>query len=151
MSLFGKLKKSKPIKPSIPDVFSSQIKYKNVAIEIEYDIEESKKQLSEDYSLLQNEGIETIIKEIFIPWLKADAYTDRDDNLIYEGLEIYAITYRYGLLGARYSHTDKEEMVGQFDFFFRSRNEYTSDMMESVAMQVYILNGRILKIDGYEV
>ena len=148
MSLFAKLKR---IKPTIPNTIRTQIEYRNVAIEIEYDIDESKKHISEDYAILQKEGIDDIIKKYFIPWLKADTYKDKDDNLIYEGLEIYGITYRYGMIGARYSPNEKEEMIGQFDFFFRSGNEYTADMLESVAMQIYISDGKIVKVDGYEV
>ncbi|MBQ8167191.1 MAG: hypothetical protein IJZ96_09170 [Lachnospiraceae bacterium] len=151
MSLFAKLKRIKPIKPSIPNTFISQIEYKNVSIEIEYYIDESKKHLSEDYAILQKEGIDDIIKKYFIPWLKADIYIDKDDNLIYEGLEIYGITYQYGMIGAHYLPSEKEEMIGRFDFFFKSGSEYTADMLESVAMQIYILNGKIVKVDGYEV
>ena len=83
--------------------------------------------------------------------MKTDEFRDRDVELIFKGLKLYSIVYCYAMIDARYSHSNQQEMAGQFDFFFESGNEYTSDMMESVAMQIYVLHGHIVKVDGYEV
>ena len=32
-----------------------------------------------------------------------------------------------------------------------SSNDYTSDMLEAVAMEVYVLGDEIVKVDGYDV
>ena len=104
-----------------------------------------------NFETLKKEGIDNIIKERFIPWLKTDEFRDRDGELIFKGLKLYSIVYCYAMIDARYSHSNQQEMAGQFDFFFESGNEYTSDMMESVAMQIYVLHGHIVKVDGYEV
>lgn len=148
MSFFDKLKKRAN---TVPETFTSQIEYEGVAIEIEFNIKESKEHLLEDFAVLQKEGIENIIKSRFIPWFKADEFKDRNDDLIFEGLKIYGIEYYYAMIAARYSPTQKDEKVGQFDFLFESGNEYTADMMESTAMQIYVLNGQILMVNGYEV
>lgn len=151
MELFGLFKKKETAQPAAPAVYTSRIEYRGVAIEIDLNIEQSKAHLAEDYAALEKEGIEKIITERFIPWFKTDEFQDRDDRLIYEGLRIYAITYHYGRIVARYSPTQKEEEFGQFEFCFESGNDYTADMLESTAMQVFVRQGQILKVDGFEV
>ena len=131
--------------------FTSQFEYEGVPVCIDYNIDESKEHLSQDYAVLQNESIENIIRSRFIPWFKSDEFQDRDDDMIYEGLKIYDITYRYGLIEARYSPSNIEEKAGEFIFFFEPGNDYISDMMESVAMQIYVLNSKIVRVDGFEV
>lgn len=100
---------------------------------------------------MQKEGIDNIIKKRFIPWFKTEEFMDRDNNLIYEGLKIYGIVYCYGMNDAKYSLSKIQKKAWQFTFFLESGNEYTSDMLESTAMEIYILNGEIVKVDGYEV
>ena len=151
MGLFDIFNKNKSSNNTKPQVYISEVEYKGIQIEIEFNIEESKEHLLEDYSVLQNEGIDKIIKERFIPWFKTDKFKDRDDNLIYEDLKIYDIVYCYGMIDAKYSSSKTEEKAGQFKFFFESGNKYTSDMLESTAMEIYVLNGKIVKVDGYEV
>ena len=151
MGLFDMFKKNKTNNNIKPQIYISQVEYDGIPIEIEFNIDESKEHLSEDYAVLQNEGIDKIIKDRFIPWFKTDKFKDRDDNLIYEGLKIYDIVYCYGMIDAKYSSSTTEEKAGQFTFFFESGNEYTSDMLESTAMEIYVLNGKIVKVDGYEV
>ena len=150
MGIFDNLFK-KSTNSGLPTPYTSQIKYEGIAVEIGYRIEESKNHLSEDYAVLERDGIENLIRNRFIPWFKTEEFIDRDDDLIYEGLKINRIEYCYSMISSRYSPTKKEEKIGQFEFFFESCNEYTSDMMESVAMQVYVLNNQIVKVDGYEV
>lgn len=41
--------------------------------------------------------------------------------------------------------------LGQFEFSFESSNDYTSDMLEAVAMEVYVYDGRIVKVRGYDI
>ena len=60
-------------------------------------------------------------------------------------------TLEYGRIIARYSPTGEENYFGQFEFSFESGSAYTADMLEAVAMQVYVLDGKIVKVDGYDV
>ncbi len=131
--------------------FTSQIEYNGIPIEIEFNIEESKRHLPDDYAVLQQAGIETVIKDKFIPWLKGGEFSDRDDSLIYDGIKPYYITYTYGKIVAEYSPTKSEDTFGQFEFSFESTNDYTSEIIESVAMEIYVLNGEIVKVDGFDI
>lgn len=38
--------------------------------------------------------------------------------------------------------------LGQFEFSFVSSNDYTSDMLEGVAMEICVYCGRIVKVRG---
>lgn len=151
MGLFDMFKKNNSRNNNTPQIYTSQIEYDGIPIEIEFNIDESKEHLSEDYAVLQREGIDNIIKKRFIPWFKTEKFIDRDNDLIYEGMKIYGIVYCYGMVDAKYSPSKIQEKAGQFEFLFESGNEYTSDMLESTAMEIYVLNGEIVKIDGYEV
>lgn len=130
---------------------SPPIFYNGIPVEISLHVAQSGAHLAEDFAVLQQEGIEHIIRSRFIPWLKTDVWKDRDDDLIYQGLKLYAIDYCYSKIVSRYSPTGTDELIGQFEFCFESGNEYTADMMESVAMQVYVWKGKVLKVDGFEV
>ena len=131
--------------------FLSDISYEGVQIEISFNIEESKEHLDEDYRVIEQEGIESIIRERFIPWLKGEQFADRDDNLLFEGMKLYYITYSYGRIIAKYSPTGEDAFFGQFEFSFESASEYTEDVFESVAMQIYVYNGKLVKVSGYDV
>lgn len=128
-----------------------EINWQGVAIDMPFDVEVSEAHVEEDFRVLEQTGIERIIRERFIPWLKGEEFTDRDDEKIFEGLRLYEITYTYGRIIARYSPTGEENYFGQFEFSFESGSAYTADMLEAVAMQVYVLDGKIVKVDGYDV
>lgn len=151
MGLLDIFKKNKKIySDQINNKFVSDLKYNNVNIVIEFDIEESKDHILEDYKVLEKDGIEKIIKNQFIPWIKGDDYKDRDDDKIYEGLNIYYISYEYSKIIDKYSPTGEENYFGKFLFGFESTSDYTSDILESVEMEVYVLNGRIVKVCGFD-
>ena len=154
MGLFNIFKKKAKNNYAIPETYVSQINYKGILIEIDSNIDESKEHLYEDYSVLKKEGIEKIIKDQFIPWIKGDEFKDKNDNLIYEGLKIYRIDYYYDdvnfdVINVHHSDIQKSGKVGTFTFAFESGNEYTADMLESVAMEIYVYKGEIIKIDRY--
>lgn len=129
----------------------SEWMYKGLPIEIQFDPEISRAHLEDDLAVLDRAGFDWIVRERFIPWLKGADFTDRDDDKIFEGLKLYEILYNYGKIIAKYSPTGEENMFGQFEFSFESASEYTADMLEAVAMQVYILNGEIVKVGGYDI
>ena len=56
-----------------------------------------------------------------------------------------------GRIIADYSPTGEEGFFGQFEFDFVSGSDYTADMLEATAMQVYIHDGRIVRVSGYEI
>lgn len=125
--------------------------YKGINVKIQPDEKESKKHIDEDFSALVDEGIENIIKNKFIPWLKGESFKDRDDNKIMEGLELYEITYHYGRIIEKYSPINKEAFFGQFEFCFNSSSDYTKDVLEAVAMEVYVYEGKVVKVSGYDI
>jgi len=92
-----------------------------------------------------------LIKEHFIPWLLNDQFKDRDPQKVFEGLRVFEIFYNYGKIIAKYSPTGEENYFSQFEFDFESSNEYTEDILEASAMKVYILNGKIVKVEGYDI
>ena len=47
--------------------------------------------------------------------------------------------------------TGEDAYFGQFEFDFESSGEYTADMMEGSAMQVYVKDGLIVKVSGYDI
>lgn len=127
------------------------VKYKDVEIEIDDETEDSRNHFYEDYNIILQEGIDKIIKEKFIPWLKGEDFTDRDDEKILEGLKVYYVMYRYSKCIAEYSPIGKEEYFGVFEFHFESSDDYVSDILQAVAMEIYIYGNKIVKVDGYEV
>ena len=130
----------------------SKLSYNGISIDIlEPDEEESKKHIEHDFAVLVRENIEKIIKERFIPWIKGEDFPDKDDDLILEGLNIYYICYDYGKIIAEHSPTGKEDFFGHFEFEMESSNDYTADILEAVAMEVYVLGDEIVKVDGYDV
>lgn len=136
--------------PKISTVFDLKYNEVNIAI-YPSAMEESKKHIVQDYEVLKQEGIENIIKKEFIPWLKGEEFLDRDDDKIFMGMEIYQISYIYSKIAAEYSPTGEENFFGQFEFSFVSSNDYTSDILEAVAMEVYVYDGRIVKVRGYDI
>ncbi len=133
------------------DVQVDDIQYNGITVKIETNVEESKKHLNYDFSVLKNRGIEKIIKKKFLPWLKGEDFKSKNDNKILAGLKLYEINYYYGKIIEKYSPINKEAFFGQFEFCFNSSSEYTEDMLEAVAMQVYVYEGKIVKVSGYNI
>lgn len=127
--------------------------YKDIPVTIERDQyeKESKQHLPQDFAVLCEEGIDRIIKERFIPWLLGTQFADRDPERVFDGIKVYDIYYHFGRMIAEYSPTHEEGYFGQFEFSFESSSEYTQDILEAVAMEVYVLDGRIVRVSGYEV
>ncbi len=128
-----------------------ELTYKDVPIEIEFDMDQSKEHIDQDFRVLCEIGIDNLIKEHFIPWLLNEQFKDRDPQKVFEGLRVFEIFYNYGKIIAKYSPTGEENYFGQFEFDFESSNEYTEDILEASAMKVYILNGKIVKVEGYDI
>lgn len=59
--------------------------------------------------------------------------------------------YRYNKMIAKYSPIGKEGDFGVFEFHFEGSDDYVSDILQAVAMQVYIYDNKIVGVDGYEV
>jgi hypothetical protein len=66
-------------------------------------------------------------------------------------MKAYEVSYHYGKIVANYSPTNEENYFGQFEFCFESCNDYTKDIFEAVAMQIYVLNGSVVKVSGYDI
>ena len=128
-----------------------QFSYKGVPVEISFEPEESRRHLAEDFAVLEKEGIDQIIRERFLPWFKGEEFKDREDEKIFEALRVYEILYSYGRIVAGYSPTGQDAYFGQFEFSFESSGDYTVDMLEATAMQVYVFEGAVVKVDGYEI
>ena len=127
------------------------MKYKELDITIPFNEEDSKKHIEEDYNVINKEGIDNIIKKQFIPWLLGDQFKDKDVDKVFDGLKTYEALYHYGKIVAKYSPTHEDNYFGQFEFCFESCNDYTSDILEAAAMQIYVLNGSIVKVSGYDI
>ena len=152
MGFIGFFKKKEPAKEStIVHEINSGLKYKDIPIIITFEPELSKEHIEEDFAVLNKEGIDQIILKKYVPWLKGDQYKDRDDLKIFDSISVYAAEYHYGRIIAKYSPTGEDAFFGQFEFDFESSGEYTADMMESCAMQVYVKDGEIVKVSGYDI
>ena len=137
MNLFKKKKSG--FEDKVPP-FDTDIVYQGVNIWITDNIEESKLHVEEDYAKLTEIGIDKIVREMYLPWLKAEEFKDRDDDKILEGLKIDDITYEY------ISATGE----GRFDIFFISCSTDTYDMLESDCMELTLKDGDI-KFDAWVV
>ena len=133
-------KKKEPVKemPGAQEI-DSGLKYRDISITITFDPEQSKAHIEEDYTVLNKEGIDQIVLKKFVPWLKGDQYADRDDQKVFESISAYA------------AETGEDAYFGQFEFDFESSGEYTADMLEASAMQVYVKDGEIIKVSGYDI
>lgn len=90
MNLFKKLS-PKPQNEAVPKSIITNYSYGEIPVEVEYNIDASMERLPYDFETLKKEGIDNIIKERFIPWLKTDEFRDRDGELIFKGLKLYSI------------------------------------------------------------
>ncbi|MDE6731622.1 MAG: hypothetical protein K2J77_01925 [Oscillospiraceae bacterium] len=142
MGLFGNFGKKKKL--ALPSYRETNHKYNCVAVEVE-ETEESLSHIDEDFATLVKADIDNIIAEKFIPWLKCEEFADRDDKLVFEGLRVCSVTYYY------YSPSGEGGFFGRFEFDFVSSSDYTEDMLECVAMEVYIQNGEVVRVSGFEV
>ena len=149
LDLFKKKEAAKAV--SAVQEIDSGLKYKDIPVIITFEPELSKEHIEEDFAVLRNEGIDQIVLKRFVPWLKTDRYKDRDDLKIFESISVYAAEYHYGRIIAKYSPTGEDAAFGQFEFDFESSGEYTADMMESCDMQVYVKDGEIVKVSGYDI
>ena len=149
LDLFKKKEAAKAV--SAVQEIDSGLKYKDIPVIITFEPELSKEHIEEDFAVLRKEGIDQIVLKRFVPWLKTDRYKDRDDLKIFESISVYAAEYHYGRIVAKYSPTGEDAYFGQFEFDFESSGEYTADMMESCAMQVYVKDGEIVKVSGYDI
>lgn len=70
---------------------------------------------------------------------------------VFDNISVYAVEYHYGRVIAKYSPTGEDANFGQFEFDFESSGEYTSDMMESCAMQVFVKDEEIVGVSGFEI
>ena len=131
--------------------YVSDFKYNDLNIKISFNVEESKKHIVDDLNVINNEGIDKIISEKFIPWLKGEQFKDSDDEKIKTGLSLYEVQYHYNKICKEYSPTGKEDYFGQFSFYFESGSEYTDDIFEVVEMEVYVYNNEIVKVIGYDI
>lgn len=139
MGLFGKKKKNN----APPSYRQTDHKYNGISVEVE-ETEESLAHIDEDFAALVKAGIENVIKERFIPWLKGEEFADRDDKLVFEGLRADSVTYYY-------SPDGNGGFFGRFEFDFVPSSDYTEDMLECVAMEVYVQNGEVIRVSGFEV
>ena len=93
--------------------YVSDFKYNDLNIKISFNVEESKKHIVDDLNVINNEGIDKIISEKFIPWLKGEQFKDSDDEKIKAGLSLYEVQYHYNKICKEYSPTGKEDYFGQ--------------------------------------
>ena len=144
-------KKSKKKAASASRPYLSPYAVRGVPVIIDPPDPGSEKQLPADFDALEREGFDKVVREKFIPWFKGEQFADRDDERIFDGLRLDAAAYRYGRIIADYSPTGEDGNFGQFEFDFVSGSDYTADMLEATAMQVYIHDGKIVKVSGYEI
>ena len=131
--------------------YVSEFKYNDLNIKFLFNIEESKNHIVNDLNVINSVGIDNIIYEKFIPWLKGEQFKGKDDEQIKNGLSLYEIHYHYGKICKEYSPTGNEDYFGQFSFSFESGSEYTDDIFEVVEMQIYVYNDEIVKVIGYDI
>ena len=117
----------------------TNIFYNNVEIIISTNILESKKHIYDDYKLLDNNQVEKLIREKFIPWLKESVKEDYNDDMIFNGLKVYAIAYKYF------------DDYSKFVFSFEGNTDYVNNLLQAADMEIIIKNGEISKINCYDV
>lgn len=125
--------------------------FKGVEVIISSNTLDSLKHVQEDFKVLENENYELLLKEKYLPWLKGNDFKEYDDDKIISGLEIKEVEYCYNSINEKYSPTGIADYFGEFVIYFSSCSDYTKDMLEYVAMKVYINNEKIVKISGYDV
>ena len=129
----------------------TNLKWNDVDIVISFNREESLKYIKEDFEVLQSEGIEELIKNNFIPWLKGDGFKDLDDEKIFDSLKVSNITYHYQGIISKYSPTKEDGFFGQFTFEFTRDNDYTEALFDAVAFVVLVGDGKIYMGKHYDI
>lgn len=129
----------------------TNLKYNNIDILISANNEESLKHIEKDYKTLSNEGIEKLIKNNFIPWLKGNEFKSLDDQKIYNGLKLTDISYHYHKIIGKYSPTEKDDFFGEFEFDFKSSNEYTKDLLQASAFVILVNDDKIYFGRNYDI
>lgn len=142
--------KKKNTPPAIQET-DSGLEFRGIPVIVEFDLKAGIAHVREDFSVLEKEGIDKIILEKFVPWLKGDQFADRDDRTVFDQIALFSISYHYGRIIEKYSPTGKDDYFGQFEFDFESCGEYTEDMLEAAAMQVYVRDGAVVKVSGYDI
>ena len=133
------------------EMYKSGFKYNDIDILITTDIEISKKHISNDYLIIENTDMKQLMKDNFLPWLKGQDNVNMDDENILDGLKLYEISYHYDKIGSQYSPTGKEDYFGQFEFCFESGSEYTANLLEVAAMEVWVNDNKIVHVSGYDI
>ncbi len=142
--------KKKNTPPAIQET-DSGLQFRDIPVIVEFDLEAGMAHVKEDFSVLEKEGIDKIILETFVPWLKGDQFPDKDDRTVFDQIAVSAVSYHYGRIIEKYSPTGRDDYFGQFEFDFESCGEYTEDMLEATAMEVYVKDGAVVKIGGYDI
>jgi len=119
------------------------MKYKDLDIKITSNKEESEEHIEKDYNALVEYGVDNLIKEKFIPWLLGENFPDKEPEKVLNGLKLYEIEYYYGRIVAQYSPNGEDNYFGKFQLCFESGDDYTSDILEAAAMEVFILDGKV--------
>ena len=132
------------------EIFQSELSFRGLNILITYNLDESKKNIYNDYEVLKNTNIDSIILEKLIPWLKGQDYIDMDNQKILNSLKLYEITYTFQKICETYSPIGKEAYFGRFDLDFESDSEYTDNLLQAVRMEIYIHNNKIVDINYYD-
>ena len=135
------------------DIGKTELYYKdiNIKISLNKNYLDSKKHIYDDFKVIENIGIDNIIKENFLPWFKGKDFQDRDDNKIINGLKVVNIDYNYHRIINTYSPTKETDFFGEFVFEFVSSSDYTKDMLEAVSMNIFVNNGKVVKVTGYDI
>ena len=110
---------------------SSKLKFRDIDITIDFNVDESKQHIENDYNIIEQYGLDQLVLKKFIPWLKGNDFLDKDDQEILNGLKLYEVTYTYSKIVAEYSPTKKDDYFGQFEFCFESGSDYTKDIFEA--------------------
>ena len=137
--------------PEWTQPYTTALRYRDVPVVISLDQEQSKPHVEEDFAVLTGAGIETLVREKLIPWIKGEQFPDREDEKIYTGLRLYEIDYSYSRIVARYSPTGEDGLFGEFSLNYESAGDYTADMLEAVEMRVLVANGKIAGVRCFDV
>ncbi|MCF0143087.1 MAG: hypothetical protein HUJ75_06895, partial [Parasporobacterium sp.] len=78
-------------------------------------------------------------------------FKDRDRDKIYEGLKISHIRYNYGIICEKYSPTGADNYFGQFELHLNSCSDYTEDMLQQSAIEIFILDGKVVGTRKWDV
>ena len=143
--------KKKSVIEEYSETVIDDLVYNGVNVVVTFRKEESFKHIYDDFKVLQEHGIERLIKDEFIPWLVSAEFKDRDKDTIFEGLKISHITYTYGMICEKYSPTGADNYFGQFELDLESCSDYTEDMLQQSAIAVYIMDGKVVGTKKWDV